>query len=367
MIPDQRLKVAIVFGGRSAEHEVSLQSAENIIAALDTKQFDPVLIGIDREGRWFHSDDSISLLRSSDKLLSLNVENNLQVALTPDGIDRSILSKNSLAQISKVDVLFPVLHGPFGEDGSIQGLAKLANLPCVGSDIIGSAIGMDKDVAKRLLRDAGIDISPFVAFTSPDEAVRNFHAVRNLLGEDMFIKPANMGSSVGVTHATSIEQYYEGVGKAFEFDTKIIVEKTIKGREIEVAVLGNKNPIASEAGEIVSNSDYYSYESKYINEDGAALIIPAHLDKILKKRFHAIALKTYEVLCCKGMARVDFFLDKRKIYVNEINTIPGFTAVSMYPKLWEASGISYQDLISRLIELAIEEFREKQKLKTKPV
>jgi D-alanine-D-alanine ligase len=265
-------------------------------------------------------------------------------------------------------VIFPALHGPFGEDGSIQGLAKLANLPCVGSDILGSAVGMDKDVMKRLLREANINTSAFISFTTPEEAIESFANVTKKLGIDIFIKPANLGSSVGITHVKSKQAYLDGVRTAFDYDTKIIVEQTIKGREIEVAVLGNRSPIASVPGEIVNKTYFYSYESKYIDEHGATLLIPAPLDEALTNEFRAVALKTYQTLCCKGMARVDFFFDQQnQIFVNEINTLPGFTAVSMYPKLWEASGISYPELITRLIELSFEEFGERQKLKTKPV
>lgn len=364
----KKLRVAILFGGRSAEHEVSLQSANNVIAAMDKDKFDPVLIGIDRKGRWFHNTGLLPLLQNEEpQFLGVTPDNTVQVALTADGIDRSVISKNSNTVISNIDVIFPVLHGPYGEDGSIQGLAKLANLPCVGSDILGSAVGMDKEVMKRLLREAQINVGPFLVFKSEREAREGFEETLSRLGNDVFIKPANLGSSVGITHARSRAEYVLGVANAFQYDTKIIVEKTIKGREIEIAVLGNNNPIASLPGEIINHTDFYSYESKYIDEHGATLLIPAPIDEWLTTHFKQLALKTYQTLCCKGMARVDFFLTSDgEIYVNEINTLPGFTAVSMYPKLWEASGISYQDLITQLIDLSLEDFEEREKLKSKP-
>jgi len=260
-----------------------------------------------------------------------------------------------------VDVVFPILHGPLGEDGAVQGLLKLANVPFVGAGVLGSAVGMDKDVMKRLLRDAGIPVPKFLVFgrgQKPDYA-----AVTKALGSPVFVKPANLGSSVGISKAKDAAGFDKAVALAFRYDTKVIVEENIQAREIECAVLGNEAPKASIAGEIIPTHEFYSYEAKYLDEDGARLEIPAKLDAATLQRVQALAVHTFKVLACEGMGRVDFFLTPDgQLYVNEINTIPGFTKISMYPKLWEASGIGYTQLISRLIELAMERFQHEQTL-----
>jgi D-alanine-D-alanine ligase len=263
-----------------------------------------------------------------------------------------------------LDVVFPILHGPFGEDGTVQGLLKLADIPFVGADVLGSAIGMDKDVMKRLLRDAGIKIGNF--FTLKDhEQIPAFASVEVVLGRPFFVKPSNMGSSVGISKVHEEGEYAAALKYAFQYDHKIIIEEYIRGREIECSVLGNEEPIASEAGEVIPSHEFYSYDAKYLDENGAALEIPARLGTQTKKRIKELAIKTFQVLCCEGLARVDFFLkDNDEVFVNEINTIPGFTKISMYPKLWEASGISYSDLITRLIELAVSRFERNRFLKT---
>lgn len=316
----KKLKVGILFGGKSVEHEVSVSSAQNVIAALDKKRYTAVPIKIDMQGKEY---------------LTLP------------------------QKIKKVDVVFPVLHGPFGEDGTIQGLLKLANVPFVGAGVLGSALGMDKDAQKRLLRDAGIPTAKFLVLS---------HLVTRLPGGmkfPCFVKPANLGSSVGVHKARNQKEFARAVYDAFRYDRKILIEECVKGREIECAVLGNDNPIASVPGEIIPRHEFYSYEAKYLDPEGAALIIPAKLPKSTVKKVWELALRTFKVLCCEGMARVDFFITKNeKVLVNEINTIPGFTNISMYPKLWEASGIPYPKLIDRLIQLALERFRKEKRLKT---
>jgi len=264
-----------------------------------------------------------------------------------------------------VDVVFPVLHGPFGEDGTVQGLLKMANVPFVGASILGSAIGMDKDVMKRLLRDAGIPVAKFLVFNRGWANKIVFPRVKRILGLPLFVKPANLGSSVGISKVTRAAQFRPAIKEAFRYDDKILVEECIRGREIECSVLGNENPIASLPGEIVTRHDFYSYDAKYVDENGAQLIIPAKLSSRLTRKVRAMAIKSFQILCCEGMARVDFFLrDGRQLFVNEINTIPGFTKISMYPKLWEASGISYASLIDRLIQLARQRFRREQNLRT---
>jgi D-alanine-D-alanine ligase len=253
-----------------------------------------------------------------------------------------------------LDVVFPVLHGPYGEDGTIQGMCKMLTIPFVGPDVLGSAVGMDKDVTKRLLRDGGIPTARFGVVRRNDDV--SFGTIAHDLGVPFFLKPANLGSSIGVAKVTSEEGFKEALHSAFAFDNKVLIEESIQGREIECAVLGNEKPVASVAGEIVPKGhDFYDYEAKYLDENGAELIIPADLPKTTLKQIQSLAIKTFQTLCCEGMARVDFFLTKNnEIFVNEINTIPGFTNISMYPKLWEASGVSYPELIDRLITLAIE-------------
>ena len=262
----------------------------------------------------------------------------------------------------KIDVIFPVMHGPFGEDGSMQGLLKLASVPFVGAGVLGSAVGMDKEIMKKLLRDAGIPIGKFVTSRLNDKI--NFKKAKKDLGLPMFIKPANMGSSVGVSKVRDEKEFKQAVREAFKYDNKILIEEFINAREIECAVLGNDFPMASVPGEIVANQEFYSYDAKYIDE-GAVAEIPAKIDKKTMKKVQELAIRTFQALNCEGMGRVDCFLKKNgEVLVNEINTIPGFTDISMYPKLWEASGISQTKLLDRLIELAVERFEKEQKLKT---
>lgn len=358
-----KLNVGILFGGRSAEHEVSLQSAKNVFDAIDKTKFNPVLIGIDKKGRWLSSDPAKFLLNSEDpKLIKLNAASD-SVALLPAS-DGEMINLSASSEKRAINVVFPILHGTFGEDGTVQGLLKLANIPFVGPSVLGSAVGMDKDVMKRLLLQAGLPIGQFLSVKSTDK-LPTYSEVESKLGAPFFIKPANMGSSVGISKVHNESEYAEAVKVAFDFDTKIVIEEFIKGREIECAVLGNAEPQASVPGEIIPSHEFYSYEAKYIDESGAAMEIPAKLDEATVKLVQEYAVKTFQALECEGLSRVDVFLKENgEIIVNEINTIPGFTKISMYPKLWEASGISYTDLISRLIELAIERFEREQKLKT---
>jgi len=358
----QKIRVGILFGGQSAEHEVSLQSAKNIIASLNRGKYEPVLIGIDKMGRWHLQEESSYLLNSGNpKLIALN-KNSDVVSLIPWKSDRNIQSKE---RSQGIDVIFPVLHGPLGEDGTVQGLLKLAHIPFVGAGVLGSAVGMDKDVMKRLLHGAGIPVGKFLVVKDAERQNLTFTAIQKQLGLPFFVKPANLGSSVGVSKVHSENEFDKAIADAFSYDTKILIEEFIKGREIECAVLGNDMPEASVAGEIVPTHEFYSYDAKYIDEDGAKLIIPVSLPDATLKEVQELAVHSFKVLCCEGMARVDFFLTKDgKLYVNEINTIPGFTKISMYPKLWEASGVGHTDLIDRLIQLAIERFEKEQKLKT---
>lgn len=316
----KKLKIGILFGGKSAEHNVSLVSAKNVIRALDKDKYQVFSIKINRDGKF------------------------------------------DLSIIKKMDVIFPVLHGPFGEDGSMQGLLKILNLPFVGPGVLGSAVSMDKDVMKRLFIEAGISIGKFITVYIREKI--SFEKVKKTLGLPIFIKPANMGSSVGIHKVKTKKEFIAGIKDAFQYDIKLVIEENIDGQEIECSILGNENPIASIPGEIVPINDFYSYKAKYIKKNGADLLIPARLSKNVTKKVQNMAIKVFKILNCEGMGRVDFFVKKDgKVLVNEINTIPGFTAISMYPKLWETSGLPLPKLLDRLIDLAIERFNREKKLK----
>lgn len=360
---NKKINVGILFGGKSAEHEISLRSAKNVVEAIDKDKYDVTLIGISKSGNWLLNEDTSLLLNASDvNKMSLNQESD-NVALIPQS--KGNISNFSNSSFSKtVDVVFPILHGPFGEDGTIQGLLKLANIPFVGADVLGSAVGMDKDIMKRLLRDANLPIGKFVTLHSTD-SIPSFESITKEIGTPIFIKPANLGSSVGINKATDELSYQQSIKEAFEFDSKIIIEEFVEGREIECAVLGNNQPKASVCGEISFTHDFYSYEAKYLDDAGYKIDIPANIDTETQSKIQEMAIRTFQVLACQGFARVDFFLTKNNtILVNEINTIPGFTKISMYPKLWEASGIPYTELIDRLLQLAIERFEKEKGIKT---
>ena len=362
---DKKIKVAILFGGKSAEHEVSLQSAKSVINAIDKNKYDLQLIGIDKNGKWYLNDQSHYLLNENNpKLIKLN-NSNVEVTLIPTESSSKLLNIASGKTIDSVDVVFPVLHGSYGEDGTIQGLLKLLNIPFVGCSVLGSSMGMDKDVAKRLWRDAGIAVAKWKCVTGSDLPNLNFDAVKKELGLPLFVKPANAGSSVGVSKVNTESEFLAALNEAFQFDRKVLIEESIKGREIEVAVLGNENVIASVPGEVIPQDSFYSYKAKYIDEKGALLSAPAQLSETEIKNVQQQAVKAFKALCCEGLSRVDFFLKENGEFVlNEINTLPGFTSISMYPKLWQLSGIEYPELIDRLISLALERHAQETKLKT---
>jgi D-alanine-D-alanine ligase len=359
----KKINVGILFGGKSAEHEVSLQSAKNVFDAIDRDKYDPVLIGIGKDGRWLLNDPARFLLNPGDpRRIRLNDQSD-SAALLPQSGGRLINLSNP-AGGKAIDVVFPILHGPFGEDGTVQGLLKLADVPFVGAGVLGSAAGMDKDVMKRLLRDSGLPIGKFLTLKHPG-AVLSFDAAVRQLGQPFFVKPANMGSSVGVSKVRREGEYQRALETAFAYDRKIILEEFIQGRELECSVLGNGEPAASVPGEVIVSHEFYSYEAKYIDENGAVLEIPAKISDEAAGRIQELAIKTFQVLECEGLGRVDFFLrEDGQILVNEINTMPGFTKISMYPKLWEASGLSYTALIDRLIQLALDRYKEERSLRT---
>lgn len=358
-----KTSVAILFGGQSSEHEVSLQSARNVINAIDRGTYDLTLIGIDKQGRWLRFDERDYLLNGSDPAkIKLSASGQL-LSLLPGATGGQFIDVASGVELPRIDVVFPLIHGAFGEDGSLQGLLRLLAIPFVGPDVLSSAACMDKDVTKRLLRDAGIAVAPFVV-VSRGESVA-FATVAAELGLPMFVKPASQGSSVGVSKVTDEASYMAALSLAFEFDHKVLIETGIVGREVECAVLGNRQPQVSVCGEVIANDEFYAYDTKYLNGDQARIAIPAELAADLSDEVRDVALRAYQVLGCAGLARVDFFVtETRDIIINEVNTIPGFTSISMYPKLWQASGVSYPELIDRLIRFGLARAEEARQLKT---
>ena len=356
-----KIRVGILCGGRSEEHQVSLQSVKNILDAINKSRYDVVLIGIDRVGQWHLADPKDFLLNADNpKEISLNYLND-PILFSPGSSSKQWMQSETSQLTEKIDVIFPVLHGPFGEDGTVQGLLKLINLPFVGSGVLGSAISMDKDVMKRLLREAGVAIPDFMTFTTSNRYQINYNTISDRLHMPCFIKPANLGSSVGITKAYNVNDFEAGVDKAFQYDRKILIEEYIRGREIECAVLGTTPPEASGLGEIRLTEDFYSYEAKYIKDSEVSLEIPASLPPKITNDIRATAVKVHEILECEMMSRVDFFLrENGDFLVNELNTIPGFTQISMFPKLWQAAGVAYGDLIDKLLQLALKRFEEDQ-------
>jgi len=360
----KKLNLIILMGGRSAEHEISLLSAKNIVSTLDKEKYTITLVGIDKNGTWHLLDNEDYLINPTDpKTIALKALPQ-KVAILPYP-NRPMLIESAVGKciIEHIDAVFPVLHGTYGEDGTIQGYLELAGISYVGADVLGSSIGMDKVIMKRLLKEAKIPSPAFLSFFKRDKIL--YTKITKKLGSTIFIKPANLGSSVGISKVKNELEFTKAVELAFRYDHKIIIEQAIEGREIEISVLGNENPKASLLGEIIpQNYEFYSYEAKYIDDAGARLDIPAKLSLAEIAACKKIAIKAYSSLSCSGMARVDMFLDKnsQKFLINEINTIPGFTKISMYPKLWEVSGLSYSQLLDELIQLAIERKQAKEKL-----
>ena len=361
----RKLRVGIIFGGRSAEHEISLQSARNIVNAADPGKYEIVPVGITKEGQWRAGFPPGGSVGSSTLEAVLNNGQEVLPAVSPQGGTQLVPvgGPGAKGSLGRLDVIFPVLHGTFGEDGTIQGLLELADVPYVGAGVLGSAVAMDKEVMKRLFRERGLPIVPYlVVHRASFEAAprKTCLAIEKKFRYAVFVKPANLGSSVGVSKARNRKELINALETASAYDRKVLVERAIRGREIECSVLGNDNPVASVPGEIVLAGEFYDYEAKYV-EDTARLIVPALLRAAQRKQVQRLAVEAFQSAECSGMARVDFFLAKGsgKIYLNEINTIPGFTSISMYPRMWEASGLPYSRLIDRLIELALERHQEK--------
>jgi D-alanine-D-alanine ligase len=361
MTPEKkRLRVGVLFGGRSGEHEVSLASAASVLRGLDPDKYEAVPIGISKEGHWL-------IGAGAQKMLPEVLKGGQRVMMNADPTDAALVRLDGSGGGQRLDVVFPVMHGTFGEDGTIQGLLDLAGLPFVGAGVLGSAIAMDKDVAKKLLQAAKIPVVPWIAVQRADwerEPEQIQQAIERKFEYPVFVKPATLGSSVGMTKVHSPAELAPALNLAAEFAMKIMVERAVTAREIEVAVLGNHDPQASIPGEIVPHREFYDYTAKYL-EDGTQLLIPAKLKPAQLKKFQSTAIAAFRALELSGMARVDFFLEKEggKIFLNEVNTIPGFTSISMYPKMWEASGIPFRELIDKLIELALEQHREKARTK----
>ena len=358
----KKLRIGVIFGGRSAEHEVSLVSAASIIDALDKRKYDIVPIGITPKGVWVSGPQVLGLMKQRKSVAHLP-----SCTLTADPSARGLAPTRGRRATERLDVLFPVLHGTFGEDGTMQGLFELAGIPYVGAGVLGSAVGMDKIVTKQLAEHAGIAVAPYLWFIH-DRSGRNMREMLPMiekgLGYPAFVKPANSGSSVGISKAHNRKELVAAIRLAGKYDRKILVERGIEhSREIEVSVLGNDEPVASVPGEIISSNEFYDYDAKYVDGKSKA-VIPADLPAALRWQIMESAVRSYLAIDCAGMARVDFLVTKKghKVYLNEINTIPGFTSISMYPKLWEASGISYPDLLDRLIALALERHRTKEGL-----
>lgn len=365
-----KIKIGVLYGGRSGEHNVSLCSAASVVGALDQNKYEVIAIGIDRDGRWYVQDKP-EILPDKDfgQILSLKKRGKWLVNHFEQENKLHIYNIENKNEEVIVDIVFPVLHGTYGEDGTLQGLLELAMVPYVGADVAGSAVGMDKDIAKRLLSQAGIPVVPSLTISKhqwQDNPGIIIQDALSKLGMTLFVKPLCTGSSVGVKKVKGKELLPEAIDFAFQFDTRIMIEKAIDCREIECAVLGNESPTASILGEIIPNHEFYSYEAKYIDPNGATMKIPADIDGNLAGLIRKTAVQGYMALACSSLARVDFFLDKKtnEFYLNEINTLPGFTSISMYPKLWEATGLKYSDLLDKLIALALERHRNKMNIKT---
>lgn len=369
---NQRIRVGVVFGGRSGEHDVSLRSARSVMAALDPTKYEVVPIGVTRQGVWMLGGDPMAALTAGDASAAGGtaiLADPSQRGLRTVDVRPEQIAPGRPAGEAPIDVVFPVLHGPYGEDGTIQGLLEMANVPYVGAGVLGSALGMDKGVQKRLLRADGIPVVDWIDVTIATWTKRREQLLIEIearLGYPCFVKPANMGSSVGVSRADDEAGLVAAIALAAGYDRKIVVEQAVAdAREVECSVLGNDEPIASVPGEIIPDREWYDYDSKY-SESRTQLVIPAQLPPEATAEVRRLAVAAFKAIDCAGMARVDCFVsrDASRIWINELNTIPGFTSISMYPKLWEASGIGYSELVDRLIQLAIERHAERAAMRT---
>lgn len=365
----KKLKVGIIFGGRSGEHEVSFYSASSIMKAINRDKYTVVPIGITKEGRWISPQESALALQLG------RIEGKSTVILVNNPSGKSLISIDNHQEFKKetwegkLDVIFPVLHGPYGEDGTIQGLLELADIPYVGAGVAASAVSMDKELMKTIFKQKSLPVLKWLTIKRKDwqkDKEEILSLIQNTFEYPLFVKPTNLGSSVGITKVHRKEELEKAIDLAFSYDRKILIEEGLEGaREIECSVLGNDEPQTSVVGEVKPAGEFYNYDSKYIDQ-ATQLIVPADLPENVSEKVRKIALRAFKAIDAAGMARVDFFVTKKgnKIYLNEINTIPGFTSVSMYPRLWEASGISYPELIDQLIQLALERYQDKKQNKT---
>jgi D-alanine-D-alanine ligase len=372
MAEKRKIRVGLIFGGRSGEHEVSLASSQAVMANLDSEKYEIVPLGITKEGSWLLGMEPQQLIAAEREAAGLAAsETTTAVTLTGDPSVRRLIPVQEGAALGSqgaLDVIFPVMHGTYGEDGSLQGLLDMANIPYVGCGVLGAALGMDKEKMKMIFRSVGLPIVDYVVFRR-SEWERSPETIMNALEQSLtypiFVKPVNLGSSVGVNKAHDRHELEHAINVAAEYDRKILAEQGINCREFECAVLGNDEPLASVVGEIVSSNEFYDYRAKYIDGKSQA-IIPADIPQEIAEEIRRQSLKAFVALDLSGLARVDFFLEKEtgKVYINEVNTMPGFTEISMYPKLWEASGLPYAQLLDRLIELAIERHEDRQRNRT---
>jgi D-alanine-D-alanine ligase len=355
--------VALIFGGKNSEHEVSMKSAKNVFEALDPARFDTILVGISKEGSWYRF-ASADIFTRSPSLHDRNLPDSAEPVTLISYHGEPVLFSLKTHVKTHVHCAFPVLHGTLGEDGAIQGLFKMAHIPFVGCGVLASAAGMDKDVMKRLMTSAGIRNAKSALLTPQNK--HHYDELVRELGTPFFIKPANAGSSVGVHKIKTGEDFVTHLKDSFLYDNKVLAEEYIQGREIECSVLGlNHNAKASIPGEIIPQHEFYSYEAKYLDDNGAVIKIPAVLSSDMVHKIQEMAVKTFQIMGCDGLTRVDFFVTKNnEIYVNEVNTLPGFTNISMYPKMWEASGVKYKDLVTKLVDLAFEKYEIDNKLVT---
>jgi len=365
----KKIRVGVIFGGRSGEHEVSIVSAQSVMAALSKKKYEVIPIGITKQGKWIAGSQAVKFLKDGMKKLPFKSH------LTADPTERRLIktsddsSKLIRSSADKLDVIFPVLHGPYGEDGTIQGMLELAGIPYVGAGVLGSAVAMDKIIQKQITDQAGLPSTKYDWFLTQDWKEDRQLIIRRLeqnLKYPMFTKPANLGSSVGIGKCHNRKELIAGITAATRYDRRVIVEEGIENiHEIEVAVLGNDKPKASVPGEIIASNEFYDYDAKYIDGKSQA-VIPAKLPAAVIKKIQTIAVAAFKALDLAGMARADFLVTKNRhqIYLNEVNTIPGFTAISMYPKLWQVSGLKYSELLDRLIQLALERHSQKTRLAT---
>ncbi len=366
----KKVRIGLVFGGRSGEHEVSLMSAQGVMRAIDKEKYEVVPIGITKEGRWLASGDPMKALssgaisESSPATLLAEPSQRGLMRLEDREQDRALRA----VQVSQLDVIFPILHGPYGEDGTVQGLLELAGLPYVGAGVTASAVGMDKAIFKDIMRIHGLPVAPYLVVKRKaweQDPERTAARIEAEIGYACFVKPANLGSSVGITKVHNHAELGPALDEAARYDRKLIIEMAVDAREIEVSVLGNDEPIASVPGEVIPCNEFYDYAAKYLDGE-SELLIPAPIPSETAELVRRLAVEAYLAIDCAGMARADFLLDRQtgQVYINEVNTLPGFTPISMYPKLWEASGISYSELIDRLIQLALERHADKSRSAT---